>query len=392
MTSDEILTLGNANILPTYKRFPVVVDHGKGSRLYDPEGTSYLDFTSGIGVMSLGYADPAWVQAVSDQAARVAHVSNLFHTEPPARLAAELVRRTGMQGVFFANGGGEANEGLIKCARKYSHDRYGDGRATVVSLVQSFHGRTVTTLAATGQDVFHQHFFPFTEGFAYTPANDCDALDQALTSDVCAVMVELVQGEGGVLPLEQSFVDHLARTCAERDILLCVDEVQTGVGRTGSLFAFQRYGIKPDIVSFAKGIAGGLPMGGIMVGDKCKDVFGPGDHATTFGGNPMAAAGALCVLERMDDTFLYEVEAKGTYLREQVLGWNSEHVVDVRGAGLMIGIQVDRAPGEIVQTCIKNGLLVLTAGTDTVRLLPPLVISYDEIDEGLAILHAAIDA
>lgn len=392
MNSQETIALGQANILPTYKRFPIAIDHGKGCRLYDPEGNEYLDFTSGIGVASLGYGDPAWVSAVSEQAARLAHVSNLFHTEPPARLAAELVRRTGMSGVFFANGGGEANEGLIKCARKYSHDRYGDGRATVVSLVQSFHGRTVTTLAATGQDVFHQHFFPFTEGFVHVAANDAAALDEALTPDVCAVMVELVQGEGGVLPLSQDYVDHLATVCAERDILLCVDEVQTGVGRTGSLFAFERYGIQPDIVSFAKGIAGGLPMGGIMVGNRCKDVLGPGDHATTFGGNPVAAAGALVVLDRMDDTFLADVAAKGDYLRAQVRSWNSPHVTDVRGAGLMVGIEVDIAPGEVVSRCIERGLLALTAGSSAVRLLPPLVITRDEIDEGLAILREAIES
>jgi acetylornithine/N-succinyldiaminopimelate aminotransferase len=291
----------------------------------------------------------------------------------------------------FANAGGESNEGMIKCARKYSRDAYGDGRSTIVTLWQSFHGRTVTTLAATGQDVFHQHFFPFTEGFRYAVANDVASLEEALApGDVCAVMVELVQGEGGVLPLEQSYVDELARICHERDILLCVDEVQTGIGRTGSLFCFQQYGITPDLVTFAKGIAGGLPMGGLLAGEKCERTLGPGMHATTFGGNPIAAAAARVVLQTIDDELLAEVRAKGEHIRKTVLGWEHPHVTDVRGRGLMIGIALDVAPRDVVGRCIDEGVLVLTAGSDALRLLPPLTISWDEVERGLAALKRAL--
>ena len=265
MNSQEIKALTDQYILNTYGRFPVALDHGQGATLYDPEGNAYIDFASGIGVASLGYGDSDWAAAITAQAQKLGHSSNLFYTEPPAKLAQILCQRTGMAGVFFANGGGEANEGMIKLARKYSFDKYGKGRATIITLNNSFHGRTITTLTATGQEVFHNYFFPFTEGFRYADANDIASLEAVAGDDVCAVMVELVQGEGGVLPLDKAYVQALSKLCAEKDWLLLVDEVQTGIGRTGTLFAFQQYGIRPDAVSFAKGIAGGLPMGGFLV-------------------------------------------------------------------------------------------------------------------------------
>ena len=325
------------------------------------------------------------------QAKKLNHVSNLFYTEPAARLAEILCRRTGESCVFFANGGGEANEGLIKLARKYSFDKYGQGRSTIITLKNSFHGRTVTTLKATGQDVFHNYFFPFTEGFRYAAANDLDSLRAAAGEDVCAVMVELVQGEGGVLPLEPDYVKALAELCAEKDWLLLADEVQTGVGRTGSLFAFQQYGIVPDAVSFAKGIAGGLPMSGILANEKCRNVLGPGTHATTFGANPVCAAAGLVVQETLSDAFLEEVKAKGAYLREGIESLALPCFGKTRGLGLMIGIEVKDGftNKDIANRLIENGLLVLTAGPG-MRLLPPLVITKEEMDQGLEIMRKVL--
>lgn len=387
MNSQEIKALTGQYILNTYGRFPVALDHGQGATLYDPEGNAYIDFASGIGVTSLGYGDPDWVKAITDQAGKLGHSSNLFYTEPPAKLAQILCQRTGMAGVFFANGGGEANEGMIKLARKYSFDKYGKGRATIITLNNSFHGRTITTLTATGQEVFHNYFFPFTEGFRYADANDMASLESVAGDDVCAVMVELVQGEGGVLPLDQDYVQALSKLCAEKDWLLLVDEVQTGVGRTGKLFAFQHYGILPDVVSFAKGIAGGLPMSGIMASAKCREVLGPGMHATTFGGNPVCAAAGLVVQEKLSDAFLAQVEEKGAYLRQKIEELHLPCFGATRGLGLMIGIAVNDGwtNKEIAGKLIENGLLVLTAGPG-MRLLPPLVVSQAEMDQGVAIM------
>ena len=391
MTSQEILSLTDRYIMHTYGRFPVAIDHGKGATLYDPEGNAYIDFTSGIGVSDLGYGNHAWADAIARQAQRLGHASNLFCTEPPARLAEILCKRTGMSCVFFANGGGEANEGLIKLARKYSFDRYGKGRSAIVTLNNSFHGRTITTLTATGQEVFHNYFFPFTEGFRYADANNLASLEAAAGDDVCAVMMELVQGEGGVLPLDKGYVQAVAKLCAERDWLLLIDEVQTGVGRTGSLFAFQQYGIAPDAVSFAKGIAGGLPMSGILANEKCRDVLGPGTHATTFGGNPVCAAAALATLDILSEEMMGEISDKGNYLRTAIDAMELPCFGATRGLGLMIGIEVK--PGhtnrEIAQQLMENGLLVLTAGP-AIRLLPPLTITRDEMDKGLAILKQTL--
>ena len=391
MTSKDIMALTDQYIMHTYGRFPVAIDHGEGATLYDPEGNAYIDFTSGIGVTDLGYGNAAWADAIAAQAKKLGHVSNLFYTEPAARLAEILCKRTGESCVFFANGGGEANEGMIKLARKYSFDKYGKDRATIITLNNSFHGRTITTLMATGQEVFHNYFFPFTEGFRYADANDLDSLEDAAGSDVCAVMMELVQGEGGVLPLDKEYVQAVAKLCAERDWLLLVDEVQTGVGRTGSLFAFQQYGVLPDVVSFAKGIAGGLPMSGILASEKCRNVLGPGMHATTFGANPVCAAAGLVVQETLSDDFLQEVTAKGEYLRGAIEALDLPCFGKTRGLGLMIGIEVKEGytNKEIAGKLIENGLLVLTAGPG-MRLLPPLVISKEAMDQGVAIMKKVL--
>ena len=391
MTSQQIKDLTHQYIMTTYGRFPVAIDHGQGATLYDPEGNAYIDFTSGIGVCDLGYGNQAWADAISAQAKKLGHVSNLFYTEPAAKLAETLCKPTGESCVFFANGGGEANEGMIKLARKYSFDKYGKGRATIITLNNSFHGRTITTLMATGQEVFHNYFFPFTEGFRYADANDLSSLEAAAGDDVCAVMMELVQGEGGVLPLDYDYVQAVKKLCEEKDWLLLADEVQTGVGRTGTLFAFQQYGILPDVVSFAKGIAGGLPMSGIMANEKCRNVLTPGTHATTFGANPVCAAAGLVVQETLSDDFLEDVQAKGTYLRNQIEALKLPCFGQTRGMGLMIGIEVKDGynKSEIANKLIENGLLVLTAGPG-MRLLPPLVITKEEMDKGVAIMKKAL--
>lgn len=311
MTFDELKALDHAHTLQTYGRFDVDVDHGQGATLWDLAGRTYIDFTSGIGVCSVGYGNEKWARAIYDQALTLGHISNLFYSQPYARLAGALCARSGMAAAFFGNSGAEANEGLLKLARKYSHDKYGAGRGTILTLRNSFHGRTLATLAATGQDVFHQHFFPFPEGFRHTGANDLADVEAQAGEDVCAVLLELVQGEGGVLPMDRDFVCALAGLCEQRDWLLLVDEVQTGIGRTGTLFAFQQYGIRPDAVSFAKGIAGGLPMGGFLVNEKCRPVLGPGSHASTFGGNPVCSAAALAVLDILDEAALNRVREKG---------------------------------------------------------------------------------
>lgn len=391
MTFDELKALDHAHTLQTYGRFDVDVDHGQGATLWDLAGRTYIDFTSGIGVCSVGYGNEKWARAIYDQALTLGHISNLFYSQPYARLAGALCARSGMAAAFFGNSGAEANEGLLKLARKYSHDKYGAGRGTILTLRNSFHGRTLATLAATGQDVFHQHFFPFPEGFRHTGANDLADVEAQAGEDVCAVLLELVQGEGGVLPLEQDYVQAVAALCREKDWLLLVDEVQTGVGRTGSLFAFQQYGILPDVVSFAKGIAGGLPMSGILANEKCRDVLGPGMHATTFGANPVCAAAALAVQDVLTDEFLQQVKEKGDYLRTAIEDLHLPCFGKTRGLGLMIGIAV--ADGytnkDIAQKLIANGLLVLTAGPG-MRLLPPLTITKEEMDQGIAIMKKTL--
>ena len=391
MTFEEIKALDEQYVMHSYARFPVALDRGKGATLWDTEGREYIDFTAGIGVTSLGHGDEGWQQAVTGQAAKLGHISNLFYTEPYAKAAQKLCSRTGMAKVMFGNSGAEANEAMIKLARKWSFDKYGKGRGTVITLHNSFHGRTITTLAATGQDVFHNYFFPFTEGFRYADANDMDSVAAVAGHDVCAVMVELVQGEGGVLPLDRDFVQRVAELCAQRDWLLLIDEVQTGVGRTGSLFAFPQYGVQPDAVSFAKGIAGGLPFGGVMAGEKCQTVFTPGTHGTTFGGNPVAAAAACYVLDTIDDALLAQVREKGDYLRSQIEAMDLPCLGKTRGLGLMVGVEVrgGRTNKELAARLIDHGLLILTAGPG-LRLLPPLTITREEMDRGLTIMKETL--
>ncbi len=390
MDFTDIKSRDEQYVMQTYARFPVDIDHGKNATLYDAEGHAYIDFTSGIGVNSVGVAHPKWVDAIAVQAAKLGHMSNLFYTQPCGQLAERLCRRAGMSDVFFSNSGAEANEGMIKLARKYSFDKYGKGRGTILTLKNSFHGRTITTLSATGQEVFHNYFFPFNDGFRFAEPT-MDGISEVAGHDVCAVMLELIQGESGVYPLDQDFVHDLAVLCAERDWLLLVDEVQTGVGRTGTLFCYQQYGILPDAVSFAKGIAGGLPMGGVMAGEKCRKVLGPGTHATTFGGNPICSAAALAVLDILGEEAMGDIADKGRYLRSAIEAMDLPPLGATRGLGLMIGVET--APGynnkELAAQLIQNGLLVLTAGP-ALRLLPPLTITKDELDQGLAILKKTL--
>lgn len=371
-----------------YGRFNVVLTDGKGSTVHDENGKEYIDFGSGIGVTAFGIADEEWKAAVIEQLGRIQHTSNLYYTEPCAELAKLLCEKTGMKKVFFGNSGAEANEGMIKFARKYSYDKYGEGRKTIITLVNSFHGRTVTTLSATGQEGFHKIFGPFTPGFKYCPANDIEALNAMITDDVCAIMFECVQGEGGVLNLNADFVKEIARIAREKDILMCVDEVQTGNGRTGKYFSYMHYGIEPDIVSTAKGLAGGLPMGAVLFGSKLEDSVTPGSHGSTFGGNPIAAAGAISIVKRIDDTFLQEVSDKSKYIVSKLK--EIKGVKSVSGMGLMLGIETDYKAADIANKCLEKGLLVLTAKTK-IRLLPALNITKEETDKGLSILKEVIE-
>lgn len=385
MNFQKIKEQDKKNILNTYNRFDVCIESGKGAVCKDVNGKKYIDFTSGIGVNSLGFCNPEWVTAVSEQAGKLAHISNLYYTIPDNELAKTLCEQTGYSAVFFGNSGAEANEGAIKTARKYSFDKYGAGRDQIITLVNSFHGRTVTTLAATGQDVFHQYFGPFTEGFRYAEANSMESVEKATDKTVCAVMLEFIQGEGGVIPLDEKFVKDLFAFCRERDILVIADEVQTGVGRTGKFLASEHYGVHPDITTLAKGLGGGLPIGAFLVEERLKPVMGYSSHGSTFGGNPIVCAGANVVLRTVcNEKFLREVAAKGEKLKACLLV--CEDVVSVTGKGLMLGIQLKKkTAAEVAKACLEKGLLVLTA-KDKVRLLPPLTITDDEIKQGLQIL------
>ncbi len=381
--------LDNQYVAHAYGRFDVALTKGQGSTLYDEDGKKYIDFGSGIGVTAFGINDPVWTKAVEEQLHRVQHTSNLYYTAPCAKLAQLLCEKSGMKKVFFGNSGAEANEGAIKFARKYSFDKYGAGRSTIITLVNSFHGRTITTLAATGQDSFHTVFNPFTPGFKYCPANDIEALQAAATDDVCAVLFECVQGEGGVNNLSPTFVNAIAKLAKEKDILIAVDEVQTGNGRTGTYFAYQQYGITPDIVTTAKGLGGGLPIGAVLFGEKLQDTMTPGSHGSTFGGNPVVAAGACSIVERIDDDFLSEVQRKSEKIRTALA--KVKGVQSISGMGLMLGIETDKPAGEVAKACLANGLLILTAKTK-LRLLPALNISDAELDEGLEILKGVLEA
>lgn len=388
MTFEEIKEQDHKNIMQTYGRFDVALVSGHGATARDCDGKEYIDFTSGIGVNSLGYSDPAWVRAVSEQAARLQHTSNLYYSPVQTALAEALCKQTGFSKVFFGNSGAEANECAIKLARKYGTEAHGEGCNGIVTLRNSFHGRTVTTLAATGQVGFHRYFTPFTEGFSYAEPG-MESVAAAVNEGTCAVLIELIQGEGGVVPLDPAFVKELAAFCKERDILLLIDEVQTGVGRTGALYCYQNYGIQPDVITSAKGLGGGLPIGACLCGERLSGVLGAGMHGSTFGGNPVVCAGARAVLDRVgDDAFLREVREKGEYLAARLK--KMETIELVRGMGLMLGAKPKQgAVGKIAVRCAENGLLILTA-KDALRFLPPLTISYEELDRGLDILEKVL--
>ena len=397
MNSIEIKKLEDTFTANTYARYDVALESGSGARAKDPEGREYIDFTSGIGVNSLGFCEPGWVKAVQAQAGKAQHLSNLFYSEPCARAAEKLVKLSGMSSVFFSNSGAEANEGAIKAARKYSFMKYGHDkdddfdRYRIVTLEGSFHGRTMATITASGQSSFHKYFTPFLQGFDYAGINDKESLYNTVTDSTCAIMIEFVQGEGGVVELEKWFVDEIVSLCAERDILLIADEVQTGVGRTGKFMAYDHYGVKPDIVTVAKGIGGGLPIGGVIFGEKAKDALGPGDHGSTYGGNPVVCAGADYVLAKFMDEgiFLRGISEKGEYFRNKLSAIPG--VKGVSGLGLMIGIDIGEKDAKAVcKEAANRGLLVLTAKSK-LRLLPPLIIEYNDIDEGLAILADSLE-
>ena len=370
----------------TYARFPVAFKEGNGCRLYDYDDKEYVDFGSGIAVDIFGVNDGEWKSAVIEQLNKVQHTSNLFYTEPQARLARLMCEKTGAKKVFFGNSGAEANECAIKAARKYGELKHGAARKEIITLKNSFHGRTLATLAATGQEEFHKYYGPFPAGFVYADPT-LEGVESCITEDTCAVMIECIQGESGVNVLDKSFVQGLGKLCRERDILLICDEVQTGNGRTGYMYAYQAYGISPDIVTTAKGLGGGLPIGACMLFDKCKAVFGFGDHGSTFGGNPVVCAGACSVISRIDEKLLSDVRKKGEYLMSELK--KIDGVEEVTGMGLMIGIKTEKPAAEIAKKCISKGLLVLTAHSK-VRLLPPLIIGKAEIDFAIKILSEVI--
>ncbi|MCQ2469211.1 MAG: aspartate aminotransferase family protein [Ruminococcus sp.] len=375
----------NNHVMQSYGRYPLVMEQGKNRRCKDENGKEYIDFGSGIGTNSLGYCDDKWADAVCAQVKTLQHSSNYYYTAVQADFAEKLCETAGYENVFFGNSGAEANECAIKLARKYSFDKYGKGRHNIITLVNSFHGRTIATLSATGQDVFHNYFFPFLEGFINAEANNIDDLKAKLDDTVCAVMIEYIQGEGGVNVLDKDYVDALYKLCEEKDVLVIADEVQTGVGRTGKFLAGDNFGKKANITTLAKGIAGGIPMGACLADKKCSGVFTAGTHGSTFGGNPIACAGGLAVLDRVNsDGFLDEVCKKAEYIKSKLE--KCSEVAGMSGIGLMIGITLkSKDAHDIAQKALDNGLLVLTA-KEKVRLLPPLTITYDELDEGLNIL------
>ncbi|QTE75837.1 acetylornithine transaminase [Clostridiales bacterium FE2010] len=381
------IELDNQYVASTYKRFPIEIVSGKGSLVKDVNGKEYIDMGSGIAVTSFGVADDEWIAAVEKQIHSVQHMSNLFYTAPCANLAKALCDKTGMSKVFFSNSGAEANECAIKVARKWAAEHKGPACSTIVTLEQSFHGRTLTTLAATGQDHFHELFQPLTPGFASFPAGDMDALKKLCANGtVAAVLIEMVQGEGGVIALDPAFVKELAAYLKEQDILLMVDEVQTGNGRTGTMYAYMQYGLQPDVVSTAKGLAGGLPMGATLMSEKVKDVLSYGDHGSTFGGNPIAAAAALSIVERLTDDFLADVTRKSELIRSLLEG--APGIEGISGLGLMIGLKTTKPAAEVLAACRENGVLCLTA-KDKVRLLPALNIPDELLIKAADVIKAA---
>ena len=375
----------------TYHRLPVTFTAGSGSYLFDTEGRRYLDFTSGIAVNCLGHGHPALRRALDVQAGKLFHVSNYYQCDTTSLFAERLVAASGMRKVFLCNSGAEANEGACKIARKYSLRKYGEGRHTIVTLKGSFHGRTITTLSATGQPRFHKDFGPFTGGFRFVQPGSVAELEAALDGAVCGLLIEAVQGESGVLPQSGEFIAAAAEICAKKDILLMFDEIQCGLGRTGTFFAFQAYGVKADVATLAKGLAGGLPAGAVLAGEAACDVFETGDHGSTFGGNPLAAACGIAVLDIVNDpAFLREIAGKGEYLLKRLDGPRCPKITALRGRGLMIAADLSIDAWPLIEKLLANGLLVLSAGARTLRFLPPYTISREEIDEGLDILSKAL--
>jgi len=380
----DIISLDKEYVAGTYGRFPVALVSGKGSLFWDADGKQYIDMGTGIGVTAFGTGDEAWLNAVTLQLGKLQHTSNLYYTEPCAKLAQLLCQKTGMKKVFFANSGAEANECAIKVARKYSAEKKGADHYTILTLVNSFHGRTLTTLAATGQDHFHQLFQPLTPGFVHIPANDCEALKEAvLQGKLAGVMLECVQGEGGVNPLTPEFLRLADTLCRETDTPLIIDEVQTGNGRTGKLYSYMHFDIHPDIVSTAKGLGGGLPIGACLMGEKVQNVLGPGDHGSTYGGNPVCAAGAVSVIERLSDAFLSSVRRKSGYIFASL--YNAPGIESVTGLGLMVGVKTTKPAKEVVAKCMERGVLFLTA-KDKVRMLPALNIPMDQLETAIETL------
>lgn len=380
----SIKQIDNNFIANTYARFDVELKEGKGSLVYDESGKEYIDLATGIAVNTFGFCDEEWVNAVTKQLSKLQHTSNLYYTEPCAKLAMLLCEKTGMKKVFFSNSGAEANECAIKVARKYAAEKKGKEYNTIITLKNSFHGRTITTLAATGQEVFHKDFLPLTDGFCYAEANNIDdLLEKVANNKVAAIMFECVQGEGGVMPLEQEFVEKIFQIAKEQDILTIADEVQTGNGRTGKLYGYMNFGVTPDIVSTAKGLGGGLPIGATLLGDKVKDTLVPSSHGSTFGGNPVASAGAINIISRIDDELLSEVNIKSDYIFERLT--NADGVKNVSGLGLMLGIETKKDASEVIKTCQDKGVLVIKA-KNKVRLLPALNIPWDLLERAIDIL------
>lgn len=381
---ENIQNLTDKYIAKTYNRSPVQLIRGAGSLAYDTEGKRYIDLGSGIAVNQFGIADPDWIQAVTVQLSCLQHTSNLYYSEPAARLAKILCQRTGMERVFFSNSGAEANECAIKVARKYAAEKKGAEYSTIITLNNSFHGRTLTTLAATGQEHYHELFQPLTPGFVHADANDLEQLKE-LTKQykVAGILMECIQGEGGVVALDKEYVQGAAKLAQEQDIVLMCDEVQCGNGRSGALYAYMNYGIQPDVVSTAKGLGGGLPLGATLMGEKVENVLAPGDHGSTFGGNPVCCAGAISILERLNDGFLQKVQEKSSYVFSQLQG--AKGVKGVSGMGLMIGIKTEKPAGEVVQACMEQGVLCLTA-KDKVRLLPALNIPMETLEKAVDII------
>ena len=377
----------NECLMHTYVPLPIIITHGEGSCLFDENNKKYIDFTSGIGVSSVGYNNKKLNEAILNQLNSFAHLSNIFLSTPTVKLANKLTTISKMSKVFFSNSGAEANEGALKLAKKYSYMKYGGKKNKILSLKYSFHGRTLATLTATGQDKFHKYFDPFPDGYDYVTPNSIEDFKEKLTDDVCAIIMEAIQGEGGVKLLNSNFVQEVCNVCKEKDVLIIFDEVQCGLGRTGHIFCFQEFGVEADIITLAKGLGGGLPIGAILCNEKLSNTFTPGDHGSTFGGNPVVCAGALAVLDQIcNDELLSSVQAKGKFIRQTLTKSKLPLVKNIRGLGLMIGIEVSCPPDEIQKKALEKGLLILTAGKNVVRLLPPLTISEIEIKKGLAIL------